>query len=157
MVSNGGPEEDSAIGVWKSLLEWECRAWGSTQWSAPETATGPSCHVCLNAQGDPARQIYQAHTSTFTHFWLRSLGKAVWYRKSPKSVTLLNLICCVPSVVRVMTSEMGISDTGINFKETWQRDRGRHQQKQKYQTYWKLLRGFRAIVGKWWQRCETVN
>lgn len=42
MVSNGGPEEDPAVGVWKSLLEWECRAWGSAQRSAPETATGPS-------------------------------------------------------------------------------------------------------------------
>lgn len=62
MVSNGGPEEDSTVGVWKSLLEWECRAWGSTQRSAPETATGPSCHVHRNAQGDPARQIYQPHT-----------------------------------------------------------------------------------------------
>lgn len=46
MVSNGGPEEDSSSGVWKSLLEWECRAWRSAQPSAPQTAPGPSCPIC---------------------------------------------------------------------------------------------------------------
>lgn len=46
MVSNGGPEEDSSSGVWKSLLEWECRAWRSAQPSAPQTAPGPSCPMC---------------------------------------------------------------------------------------------------------------
>lgn len=45
MVSSGGPEEDSATGVWKSLPEWECRARGSAQWSAPEMASGPSCRA----------------------------------------------------------------------------------------------------------------
>lgn len=46
MVSNGGLEEDSSSGVWKSLLEWECRAWRSAQPSAPQTAPGPSCPMC---------------------------------------------------------------------------------------------------------------
>lgn len=45
MVSSGGPEEDSATGVWKSLPEWECCARGSAQWSAPQTAPGPSCRA----------------------------------------------------------------------------------------------------------------
>lgn len=164
MVSNGGPE---AVGVWKSLLEWECRAWGSTQRSAPETAPRPSCHVHQNAQGDPATQIYQPHTQR-THFdcdhWETLCCKEgdlpPW--KCSKSVTLLkvNLICCVSSLVVVGANEfLWILKWGYLRLESILRGTMRRQQKQKTwkKPYCKLLEAFRAIVEKWWQRCDIAR
>lgn len=147
MVSNGGPEEDSAVGVWKSLLEWECRGWGSTQRSAPETATGPSCH----AQGDPATQIYQPHTHIHTHakktqdhksthFDCDHLQKlcskeGIFFSENVPNLLKVNFICYTLSVaVVVLTShpEMMISEKGINFKwDLTMRQQPRRQQKQK--------------------------
>ena len=83
MVSNGGPEEDPAVGVWKSLLEWECRAWGSAQRSAPETATGPSMPCAPKRSRWPANTNSPAATShTHSHKKKKKKKGCRWHKET---------------------------------------------------------------------------
>lgn len=123
MASNGGPEEDPAVGVWKSLLEWECRAWGSAQRSAPETATGPSMPCApktlkvTRQHKFTSRDLPHTHSHTHTkkkkkpcrwhketHFDCDRLAKAALQRRdlflkmfpNVSRLSRANLMCCPP-------------------------------------------------------------
>lgn len=128
MVSNRGPEEDSTIGVWKSLLDWECRARGSTQWSAPETASGPSCRTPKCSRW-PNKAILPNHGFTsltlITESYTVKRGSSYLRTfQSSRHTGKGDLICCALSVV---TEFSCILKQGY-LNQT-------HQQKQKPQVF----------------------
>lgn len=124
MVSNGGPEEDPAVGVWKSLLEWECRAWGSAQRSAPETATGPSMPCAPKTLKVTRQHKFTSrdlpHTHSHTHkkkkkavqvtqrdtLWLWSVGESRAAKKGSLPENVPKCVAFVEGEFNVLSSRV---------------------------------------------------
>lgn len=124
MASNGGPEEDPAVGVWKSLLEWECRAWGSAQRSAPETATGPSMPCAPKTLKVTRQHKFTSrdlpHTHSHTHtkkkkavqvtqrdtLWLWSVGESRAAKKGSLPENVPKCVAFVEGEFNVLSSRV---------------------------------------------------